>query len=274
MIHIDCDWPIFDVIFRKKWQGLMMIDNSLFIQADWPLTDRVLAGTTVSGSPLAKDGFNLAQHVDDDIEHVRYNRRRLLAAMHPQITPMWLSQYHSEKVISAGDYFFGIEADAAISRDSKQMPVVLTADCLPILLTDCQGREVAAVHAGWQGLYRGIIANTIAKMTALPSDIYAWIGPGISQANYEVDEAFYQRFIKLDHELEVYFRATRPLHYLADLSGIAIKQLQLSGLERDKIYNSGLCSFSDKRFFSHRRDGRLSGRMATFIHPYFKRNEI
>ncbi len=247
-----------------------MIDNSLFIKADWPLADKVLAGTTVSGSPFAKEGFNLAQHVDDDIEHVRDNRRRLLAAINPQITPMWLSQCHSERVISASDYFFGVEADAAVSKDSTQMPVVLTADCLPILLTDCQGREVAAIHAGWQGLYRGIIANTIAKMTASPRDIYAWIGPGIGQDSYEVDEPFYQRFISLHHEFPIYFRANRPKHYLADLSGIAGRQLQLSGLKRDKIYNSGLCSFSDKRFFSYRRDGRRSGRMATFIYSYFK----
>ena len=243
--------------------------ENLWLAADWPLRDVVLAGVSLSAHPHKPQGFNLALHVDDDADAVRARRAQLLAALPSRATPMWLSQVHGDGIVEDSDYAGGVEADASISRSPLWMAIVMTADCLPILLSTANGEVVAAIHAGWPGLYQGIIGKTVARMQQAPKTLYAWIGPGISAPHYEVDDGFYQRFIALDKHNARFFRANRPHHYLADLPALARAQLQVAVVPDTHIFASDLCSHADSRFFSHRRDKALAGRMASFIvkHP-------
>ena len=180
---------------------------------------------------------------------------------------MWLSQVHSATVWQAVDYQAGVEGDALVSREAARVPVVMTADCVPVLLADRNATVWAAVHAGWPGLHRDIIAATVAAMAVAPASLFAWIGPCIRQENYEVDAPFFQRFVEADGRYATAFVANRPGHWLADLPAIARMQLQEAGLPAAQISDCGLCSFADSRFFSHRRNGAQAGRMATFIAP-------
>ena len=165
------------------------------------------------------------------------------------------------------DYQAGVEGDALVSREAARVPVVMTADCVPVLLADRNATVWAAVHAGWPGLHRDIIAATVAAMAVAPASLFAWIGPCIRQENYEVDAPFFQRFVEADGRYATAFVANRPGHWLADLPAIARMQLQEAGLPAAQISDCGLCSFADSRFFSHRRNGAQAGRMATFIAP-------
>ena len=238
-----------------------------WLPADWPLADRFIAGTTTTNSPLVSAGFNLARHVADEPARVAAARAQLARLLPAAAQWLWLSQVHSATVWQAADYRAGVEGDALVSREAARVPVVMTADCVPVLLADSAATVWAAVHAGWPGLHRSIIAATVAAMTVAPQSLFAWIGPCIRQASYEVDAPFYQRFVELDARFAAAFVANRPGHWLADLPAIARLQLQDAGLPAANIYDSGLCSFADSRFFSHRRNGVQAGRMASFIAP-------
>ncbi|MBV7434321.1 peptidoglycan editing factor PgeF [Cardiobacteriaceae bacterium TAE3-ERU3] len=240
--------------------------NDLYTQANWPLS--LLSGTTRTDHPHADNGFNLARHISCDRMVVEANRQAWLAILDIEnVTPMWLTQTHSATVVDQETYQPGIEADAVISRDPAFMPVVLTADCVPILLTNAEGSEVAAIHAGWQGLYQGIIGATIEQMHSSAETLYAWIGPCIRQASYEVDDAFRDRFIALDSKYSAFFSAGKVGHWQADIAAIAGAQLSASGIDSARIFDAGICTFADAGYFSHRRDGALSGRIASFIRP-------
>lgn len=249
----------------------LFLEGKPWLAADWPLADRFIAGTTLTASPLVNEGFNLARHVADTPERVAAARTLFATHLPPGARPLWLSQVHSATVWQAADYQAGCEGDALISRTARDVPVVMTADCLPVLLADEAATIWAAVHAGWPGLHKGILAATIAAMNVPPARLFAWIGPCIRQDNYEVDEPFFQRFATLDARFAAAFRANRPGHWLADLPAIARLQLQDAGLPATQITDCGLCSYADPRFFSHRRNGAQAGRMASFILPHAMR---
>lgn len=241
--------------------------NDLYTQANWPIS--LVCGTTRTDHPHADSGFNLARHISCDRMVVEANRQAWQAMLGLEgVTPMWLVQTHSATVVDHESYQAGVEADAAISSDPAFMPVVLTADCVPILITNEHGDEVAAIHAGWQGLHRGVIGATIERMHSTVDTLYAWIGPCIQQCNYEVDDAFRDRFIALDSQYDKFFSPGNKVgHWQADIAAIAAAQLYATGLDRTRIFDSGLCTFADEGYFSYRRDGALSGRIASFIRP-------
>jgi hypothetical protein len=154
-------------------------------------------------------------------------------------------------------------ADAAITRLVDTVAVVMTADCLPILLSNQAGTEVAAVHAGWRGLADGVIQATLKKIQSPADELIAWIGPGISRQYFEVGDEV--RDILLAHvkDNQQYFSANRPGHWLCDLAGLASGVLSRHGItEIDRDLG---CSYRDEsRFFSYRRSATC-GRMASLI---------
>lgn len=176
---------------------------------------------------------------------------------------LWLNQVHSATV--ATDQYRPNEADALINRDTSKVAVIMTADCVPVLLSNVDGTETAAIHAGWPGLYKRIITATLHEMYTKATALYAYIGPCATQVNYEVDLAFYQRFTEQDSAYTQYFRANRDGHYLADLIGMAISELTAFGIPREHITGGDQCTIANNHYFSHRRDGKQSGRIATFI---------
>ena len=235
------------------------------ITPDWPAPPRVRACCTtrlggVSRAPY--DSLNLGRHAGDRAEHVTLNRERLTAALALPSEPDWIEQTHSTDAITLerdGER----RADAAVTRERGRVAVVMTADCLPILLCARDGREVAAVHAGWRGLQAGVIQSALAAMLSAPSDLLAWIGPGISQAHFEVGADVHAAFVDADPAAAAYFDANRPGHWMCDLGGLAEAVLRAAGV--DTVARSGLCTFaSADRFYSYRREA-VTGRMASLI---------
>jgi YfiH family protein len=175
----------------------------------------------------------------------------------------WLTQVHGNKLLALTAHNTSRpEADGSYTQKPGVVCVVKTADCLPVLLTNQAGDFAAALHCGWRGLYEGIIEHAVSLVKNRES-LLAWIGPGISQKNYEVDDAFYKRFYQKDEAYAAAFQA-RNGNYLADLSQIAEYQLLKQGV--GSVFQSEICSFEDtKRCHSYRREGEQSGRMATLI---------
>ncbi len=233
---------------------------------DWPAPARVRAVSAtrqggVSSPPY--DSLNLAGHVGDDPIHVAENRRRLAAAIGLSAEPAWLHQVHGSVVAAAETVDAPVAADAAWTRASGRVCVVMTADCLPVLLCDRAGAVVAAAHAGWRGLAGGVIAATVAAMQVPPAELLAWLGPAIGPEAFEVGDEVLAAFLALDVGNAACFRPSPAGRWLADIYELARRQLR--GLGIAAVYGGGFCTFNEPaRFFSYRREHR-TGRMATLI---------
>lgn len=239
-----------------------------FIYPDWPAPANVKALQTtrhggVSAAPY--DSFNLGSHVGDAAQAVARNRQ-LLAPFMPS-EPVWLEQVHGTVVANADAADCHIVADACIAHQRGSVCVVMTADCLPVLLCDEAGTAVGTAHAGWKGLAAGVIEATVKAMDVAPHKLMAWLGPAISQNAFEVGAEVREVFIARQAQAaEAFLPSTSGgdgTKFLADIYLLARQRLNTLGITR--IFGGNLCTYHQQdKFFSYRRDG-VTGRMGTFI---------
>lgn len=235
------------------------------VKPDWPAPSKVAACCTTrpGGKSLPPyDSLNLGIRTRDDPAIVEANRELLVRELDLSRSPDWLVQTHSTDVVVLEETA-DRAADAAITRTPGHVAVVLTADCLPILLTSVAGDEVAAAHAGWRGLQAGVIETTLEKMHSNPEQLLAWIGPGISQPHFEVGDEVREAFLSRLPDTEAFFERGRRGHWYCDLSAIADYRLRQLGVQQ--VYRDDHCTYANRKLFhSYRRDGE-SGRMASLI---------
>lgn len=178
----------------------------------WPAPANVktLQTTRVGGiSSAPYDSLNLGDHVGDTPLAVARNRM-LLNALLPS-EPVWLQQVHGTVVANADMVSCLPQADACIARHRAAVCVVMTADCLPVLLCDMQGSVVGAVHAGWKGLAAGVVEATVHAMEGAPQNLMAWLGPAISQQAFEVGAEVRALFVGADAQAAVAFTPSLAL---------------------------------------------------------------
>lgn len=249
------------IVMTTSWR---MMSN--FFIPNWPVPSHIKSIQTLRAGGKSEGkykSFNLATHVNDDIDLVNSNRE-LLDQFLPS-SPHWLNQTHSVDVIELPSATFN--ADASYTRDKNTVCVVQTADCLPLLVTNKKGTIVAAIHAGWRGLLNGVIENTIHKMNMSPNELLVLLGPAISQKHFEVGADVKNGFCEKDQEAEKAFRAISDQKWLADIYHLAKLRLKASGVT--DIYGGSLtddyCTYANEaNYFSYRRDG-TTGRMASLI---------
>ena len=234
-----------------------------WIVPDWPAARRVRALVTtraggVSSGPFAR--LNLSLRVGDDPACVARNRSILRACLPAE--PGWLKQVHGTAVVDFDSARTDADADAAVTRSPGRVCAVMTADCLPVFLSDRAGEVVGIAHAGWKGLALGVIGTAVRAMAVPPADLIAYLGPGIGPSRYEVGEDVRRAFVDQDAAAEVAFAPRREGKYLADLYTLARRRLGAAGISG--IYGGGFCTAGEERFFSFRRD-RTGGRMASLI---------
>lgn len=220
-----------------------------FIKPEWPAPSRVKALMTTR----AAGNFAL---IDDRVQ--------LKKTLNLPTEPLWLTQQHTTVVISA-DNPQGVlpVADASYSQEPGHVCVVQTADCLPVLICDRQGTEVAAIHAGWRGHAGGIIKATVDQLKADSADLMVWMGAAIGPQAFEVGDDVIQAFLRQNNALASHFKPKSEGKYWGDL--YAITRFQLANLGITQVYGGDRCTYSEPDFFySYRRDG-LTGRMASLI---------
>ncbi|KQW97972.1 hypothetical protein ASC84_04240 [Acinetobacter sp. Root1280] len=212
------------------------------------------------------DGFNLALHVNDDPQRIQQHRMILLNEFAElgvsKIT--WMTQTHSTicHTINEEMTFSALEGDGLVTQTQGHALMMMTADCLPVVLGNAAGTEVANLHAGWRGLAGGIIENTIANMKSPPT--WAWLGAAISQPCFEigaeVKAAFCSKYAELD---TAFIESEQAGKHYADLYAIARYILKQHGV--NVITGGDQCSYrQDQDFYSYRRHAK-TGRMATFV---------
>jgi YfiH family protein len=215
------------------------------------------------------ESLNLSRNVGDDAGAVQSNRRLLVDALRLPREPSWLSQVHGCEVVGL-PVKQGCEADAAWSNEPGQVCAVMTADCLPVLLCNQAGTEVAAVHAGWRGLCDGVIDAAVERFSSRPEQLLAWLGPAIGPRAFEVGPEVRDAFLAWDETASEAFIRGRGDRWMADLFLLARQRLGRLGVKQ--VYGDNLCTYEDsQRFFSYRRDG-VTGRMATMIWIETKEN--
>ncbi len=245
----------------------MKMTNTKVLEPNWQVPHNIKSFITsraggVSLKPF--DSLNLGLHVNDNSTLVNQNRQIVSEIIDIKSPPLWLNQTHSTDAITSSKHYDGINADAIITTNIKQPLVIMTADCLPILLTNTAGTEVAAIHAGWLGLSQGIIKNTVNKMLSKEQDLIVWLGPCISQKYFEVGLKVKTAFQKIDTKANNGFTFNKQTKkYHACLHTLAINQLERLNIKN--YYQTKLCTYAnDDLFFSYRRQ-KITGRMGTFI---------
>lgn len=250
-------WPDFDPV---------ALGRTLIIPA-WPAPASVRAVSTTRRGGVSTDAYaslNLGFGGGDKPAAVRENRRRLGVALSLEQPPAWLKQVHGNRVVDATGVTGPLEADAAICRQTGYPCVVQTADCLPVLLCDRAGTVVAAAHAGWRGLVRGVLAAVVDAMRTPPTQLVAWLGPAIGPLAFEVGPEVRSEFLALAGDYAACFRPGRGDRWVADIYALA--RLQLVRLGIGAVHGGGRCTVSEAdAFHSYRRDGQASGRMASLI---------
>jgi hypothetical protein len=216
-----------------------------------------------SASPY--DSFNLADHVGDDPAAVAANRDRLAHEIGvPGASVVWMTQVHGTgvAVIEDADENPVADVDALVTATPGLVLCVLVADCVPVLLVDPVAGVVAAVHAGREGVRRGVVPATLAAMTRLgsrPGDVEALLGPAVCGADYEVPQAMQAEVARVAPASAVRTRTGTPG---LDLRAGIAEMLRGAGV--GQVVHDPRCTVEDRRLFSHRRDG-VTGRQAGVV---------
>ncbi len=178
--------------------------------------------------------------------------------------PIFLQQVHGNQIVEYTQIpkiQMAHQADACFTRKSQVICTIMTADCLPVLLTDTIGSFVAAVHCGWRSLYANILQKTLHKIKP-DNPVLAWFGPYIQQLQYQVDEDFVAHYLKKHPNSQPAFTPIYAGKSYADLNTLAQIQLIESGVTR--ITSCNLCTYSLNDYYSWRQNNTHK-RMASLI---------
>jgi polyphenol oxidase len=269
--------------------GVVTYQSPLLSSAGVPHAFSTRIGGVSSGAFASLNLGNPSDGDQDPATAIQENYRRLHTAIGcpPDMPRAWVKQVHGgmvELIDLEGENEYGETIDAEIrDRFSGQIStdglvcivpgVLLTirvADCVPILLCSQDGRAVAAVHAGWQGIVGQVLAKAIRTLHEAAgaaghfSKLAAAIGPAISQEHFEVGEEVAAEFSRMNLADAIQPPAPdRPKPHV-DLQKAALLQLQRLGIPR--IDGNDLCTFRDAgEFYSHRRESGNTGRQVAVI---------
>jgi polyphenol oxidase len=216
-----------------------------------------------SASPY--DSFNLGGHVGDDPAAVAANRDRLAAELSVPVGQLvWMTQVHGTGVAIVEDAEENpvADVDALVTATPGLVLCVLAADCVPVLLADPVAGVVAAVHAGREGVRRGVVPAALAAMTRLgarPADVEALLGPAVCGLDYEVPGTMQAEVARVAPAAAVRTRQGTPG---LDLRAGLAEVLRSAGVRQ--VVHDPRCTVEDPRLFSHRRDG-VTGRQAGVV---------
>ena len=223
-------------------------------------TPRFLDGGKSSGN---FENFNLALHVNDNNNRVLENRKMLKLPYDLPSDPTWINQTHSSICVDASSIKTTIEADASYSSKAGVVCAIMTADCLPVFVGKKDGSMVGIAHAGWRGLASGVIENLVSSFNSVGDDLVVHLGPAISKNFFEVGEEVKSLYLSKNEDFQRSFSIKNNKNYL-DIYDAA--RVVLEGFQIKSISGGNRCTYKESSdFFSYRRDGVDSGRMAHLI---------
>lgn len=227
----------------------------------------------VSEGPFESLNFSIS--VGDEPGRVQENLERAAEILNVESGRVYFaSQVHGCEALLADsslnrEQFLLREADAVIGLDGGLACAVRSADCVPILIGDRRSGAAAAIHAGWRGVVRKVVARAIQALreaTGDPGDLIAAIGPHLSVAAFEVSHDVAEQLRGASDAAHVVEDSGAKPH--VNLRRIVRAQLNATGVTDEHVEDVLGCTFDDpQRFFSFRRDGKRSGRHLSAIVP-------
>lgn len=220
----------------------------------------------------AFESLNVGYFIGDDDKAVEVNHKLIFQTLEIQAQMVTTArQVHGAHVAIVGADQRGTivpATDSLISKEPGTMLLLRFADCVPLMLYDPVRHAFGLVHAGWRGLFAGVVPHTLSALQQAfgcnPRDIVAGIGPAIGPCCYEVGSdvvAQVKQTFGADSNL-LQPQPSGTIHF--DLPGAVRRQLQEHGVER--IEDSGLCTSCHKdEFFSHRAERGNTGRFAAVL---------
>jgi len=231
--------------------------DPLFLPSSLLSNDRVIAGFSTRGGGDDEPALAGAAGFDHD---------RLFM----------VTQVHGRELVDVGSEDLPrrirtIEADALVTSTPGVTVAVRTADCVPVLVADPQGRAVAAAHAGWRGLVAGVIEAAVAAVAerseqAPAGALVAAVGPAIDPCCFEVGEEVGEEIAAAVGTTEVVAHRPGAPRPFVDLRRAAVLRLRASGLADEHIELVGPCTRCEADLLhSYRREGPRSGRQVSFV---------
>ena len=209
------------------------------------------------------ENFNLALHVNDSDVNVLANRVILKSYYALPSEPVWIYQTHSSICVNASEVNSIVKADASFTSLPGVVCGVLTADCLPVFVSKKDGSMVGIAHAGWRGMISGVVENLIESFDCNGAELVVHLGPAISSNFFEVGEEIKDLYLSKNNNFKRSFSFNNNKYYLDLYKAVKIiledfKVVSISGGDR--------CTFLEsEHYFSYRRDGDISGRVAHLI---------
>ena len=226
--------------------------------------DTINSGITLANYQLTKMGFSAYKTDAFSEEEVFDNRKILADNIGVNVENLiFQKQIHTTNIqVIAKSYHPIIESDGMITNKKGIAICINLADCGGILCYDKKNNVIAAFHSGWQGTKQNIVSIGVEKMKkeylTNPSDLLVYLTPCAGKEHYEVGYDVAQHFpnhiIKSQNE-----------KYLLDLKSVIVDQLLQTGVEKNNIEVSSVCTISNNMYHSFRRDAEKSGRMTAFI---------
>lgn len=179
-------------------------------------------------------------------------------------------QTHSNNIsiidASNGSINFYDDTDGLIT-EAKDVLIIKSADCLPLIIYDSKNHRLAAVHSGWKGTANSIVKEAIRKLFDLgskPEDLSLYVGPHIQKSSFEVMDDVKKIFEDKFHYDDIIERKDET-HYLIDLGRVVKMDAMSLGMKEENIYLSSVDTVTDERFQSYRRDKKAYGLMYTLV---------
>ena len=230
----------------------------------WAAPDHIFAyhTTRVGGiSDAQYESSNLSLDVGDNPKNVKNNRKSLVDQLNLPYNPIFMKQIHSSSVRKVTKPSDNIVGDSCYT-DIKGLPLaVLSADCLPLLLTNSKGTKVGVIHAGWRGLSSGIIEKFIKKFSTDPKDVIVWIGPSISPENYIVREDVFNKLTNIS--TNCFAKTKIEGQWYLDLKCMA--KFILKNLGVKNIFLENICTYENSNLYYSYRRSNHTGRIASLI---------
>ena len=224
-------------------------------------------GGGVSQEPYAS--LNLGQHVGDSVENVNQNRAVVESGLGLERSILWLNQIHSTNLINAKEARAAIrlgnkpaDADGFLCSEALQPCGILTADCLPLVISTVDASKFAVLHVGWKGLANGIVEAGVAGLGGADT-LWAWAGPCIGPTAFEVGQEVKDALKGPDAAWTPVRRDQTEAKWLCDLHTLVGHRLASVGVKHYE--HAKACTFAQPdKYFSYRRDG-VTGRQATIV---------
>ncbi len=182
-----------------------------------------------------------------------------------------LDQIHSDRIHVLNELpETRLSGDAMLTASSGLLLAIKTADCLPVLILDEKQKLIAAVHCGWRGTSKRLLAKVVQKMGDIfgsaAADLLVAMGPSIGPDCYEVGEDVRECFGEREWEAGL-FRSHPQTSgkYLFDLKTANRNQLEECGVPDENVFSVSGCTHCEKYLYSYRREHQEAGRLLTFI---------